>query len=423
MTAHKEWAGLNLDAEQRFVLTLARAFARAEAPERAAAAITRSATKVSSWQRVDQLLHVHRCNSVAYSVIRIPEVRDSGAIPQSFINSKREAYSSSFMRTTLEPPVLHRALNAMAAADVPALAIKGIAVGAWLYGDPALREHDDIDLLVPLERAEAADEVLKELGYIGGYRPPLYPGESPATASYSDPAGGYPIDLSFDPLHVFWQSPRERQISFDGWWSRRQQIRVGAADISTPGAEDQLLQLARHLQFHGYFRINWWIDLILLLRRGGDSLDWNLVERESSRHGVQAGLLRTLEMVADLYAFPLPGPITQQVNRRTPVQALHRRIWPDDLAVPNLRPAKGQEGTPIAPRFLTPGGVHPFAGLMLFLLDRRRRDYLRYLLQRIFPPSSWLRERQGDGSYPRLILAHWHGLRDLRKRVRRGRGL
>jgi hypothetical protein len=77
-----------------------------------------------------------------------------------------------------------------------------------------------------------------------------------------------------------------------------------------------------------------------------------------------------------------------------------------------------QVGTPIAPRFLSPGGVSPVAGTALFLIDRHRKVYLKYLGQRALPPRKWLLENYGDNSYPRLLHRHWQSLLELRRRVR-----
>ena len=339
--------------------------------------------------------------------------------PDTLFADARDWYRASFAKSVFEPPVLHRLLDAFSNADIPVLSIKGLSLGAWLYEDAALREHDDIDLLVPADAGLESDFVLTALGYGSGYRPPLYPGESPATASYHAPSGGIAVDLSFDPLHIFWQSTAERRSSFDGWWSRRQHVCIGGSTVAIPGPEDQLLMLARHLQFHGYFRVNWSVDVVVLLRRFGSALDWDLIGHESARHGIAGGVSRTMELLHSIWHDLPPSASSLPAGRF--VRRLHRRVWPDTLAIPWERTTREQEGTPIAPRFVSPGGVHPIAGLSLFALDPRRQKYFVYLGQRVLPPSSWLRERYGDGHYFSLLRQHWSGLRSLRQRVRNQR--
>jgi hypothetical protein len=338
--------------------------------------------------------------------------------PDEFVAAKRAWYGDSFARSVMEPATIARIHAAFAENGIPALSIKGYILGAWLYEDPAVREHDDIDFLLPQDMRDQADSLLVRLGFIAGYRPPLYPGELPGTATYTNSNGGMPVDLSFDPLQLFWQSAEQQRASFEGWWSRRRSLTLGRDHTHFPGPEDQFLQLARHIQFHGYFRTNWAVDLLLLLRRFGSEMDWHLAAAEATCHGIMSGVNRTLEILESVYSIERPEGARSAFHAGSAVRVLHRRIWPDELTIPQERPTKSQEGTPIVPRFLSPGGVRPVSGLALFALDQRRGRYLLYLGQRVLPPRVWLRETYGEGSYPRLLREHWRGLRALRRRVR-----
>jgi hypothetical protein len=412
------WAALQVDPEQAVVMAVARAYALGENPRTTRETLGCLAQHGVNWPRVDMLLHVHRISSLTYAVVRQPPVLDSGIFPDEFIATKREWYGNSFARSVMEPAAISRLQAAFAGAGIPALSIKGYILGAWLYEDPAVREHDDIDFLVPQDMRDQADALLVGLGYVPGYRPPLYPGELPGMANYASPDGGLPIDLSFDPLQLFWQTVAQRRATFDGWWSRRLILPLGKHQTCIPGPEDQFLQLARHIQFHGYFRINWAVDLLVLLRRFGADLDWQLAAAEAARFGIVSGVNRTLEILESVYAFDRPDGAVSAFRTGPVTRTLHRRIWADELTVPQERPTRSQEGTPIAPRFLSPGGVRPVSGLALFALDQRRARYLRYLGQRIIPPRAWLRETYGHGSYPHLVKHHWSELRALRRRVR-----
>jgi hypothetical protein len=422
-TLQLPWAGLQVDPEQAIVMTVARAYALGEDPRTTRDTLSCLARQGVSWSRLDTLLHVHRISSLTYAVLRQPPVLESGIFPDEFIATKREWYGNSFARSVMEPRAISRLQSAFTDAGIPALSIKGYILGEWLYDDPAVREHDDIDFLVPQDMRDQADDLLVGLGFTPGYRPPLYPGELPGMANYTNPAGGMPIDLSFDPLQLFWQTIAQRRATFDGWWSRRLTLPFDRGLTYIPGPEDQFLQLARHIQFHGYFRVNWAVDLLLLLRRFGAEMDWELAAAEAARFGILSGVNRTLEILESAYGIQRPEHARPAFNAGWAVRTLHRRIWPDELTIPQERPTKSQEGTPIAPRFLSPGGVRPLSGLALFALDQRRTRYLLYLGQRIFPPRSWLRDAYGEGSYPRLVKHHWGELRSLRRRVRSRRNL
>jgi hypothetical protein len=65
---------------------------------------------------------------------------------------------------TLAEHQLAEVLKVLTEASVPALVIKGAAVGAF-YPDPALRPYSDLDVLVPEMQLERAEEALQTLGY------------------------------------------------------------------------------------------------------------------------------------------------------------------------------------------------------------------------------------------------------------------
>jgi hypothetical protein len=410
---------LGSEGDRAFVWAVAHAAAH-ELPDRAAAPVLeRAAAGVDSWSVVMDLLRVHRCETLAYRILTMPAVRAACEPPESIVRGLRNWYRQTFERIAFEPRVVAGLLSELATAGVPALAIKGLVVGAWLYDDPVLREHDDIDLLVPEALAASAHSILTDIGYEAGYRPPLFPLESPGGADYRHPGRELHVDLSFDPWLLFWRNEAAHRDLFDTWWARRQDIEIGGYRLPTLGPEDQFIQLARHLQFHDYFRANMWVDLGRLLHRHGDRLDWDIVGRDARAFGIHGGLYRTLELLARGLAVTVPDAAADAMRPSWPVRRLHRSIWEDDLAGIRERPPIA--GRPIIPRFLSPGGPHVVAGVVLHTLSPSRGRTLQYLVRRYVPPQDWLRSvymDTGRRSYPALLRHHWQQLAELRRRVR-----
>jgi hypothetical protein len=93
---------------------------------------------------------------------------------------------------------LQRVLEALAAAEVPALIIKGAALAYTHYPDPALRPRVDADLLIPIASRSAAAAALERLGYTSV---PLTSGELVThQAAYAREDGGrrHVVDLHWE---------------------------------------------------------------------------------------------------------------------------------------------------------------------------------------------------------------------------------
>ena len=407
------------EGDLAFLRGLARAFAHGTAPPDAAADLEVLAAGISSWEAIELLLQMHRCAGIAYRVLTQPEVQRACRLPVETMDWLRSWYIDAFTRLVAEPPIVQTCLTALTDASVPALVIKGLAVGAWLYDDPALREHLDVDLAVSEDQADAVHAVLSNLGYerVSGPfdhphpfdGPPLSPGESLATISYFNRRRRMSIDLSFDPMRVFWRPDPSMPDPFRGWWERRQIVTIGAVQLPTLGPEDQFLQLSRHLQFHDFFRVTWFIDVLLLLRRHGDRLDWSYVGRQASAFGIRGGLYRTLELADRVYGVVAPDQAWRSLRPSVPVRVLNRRVWPDARAMPRDR--RVHAGNPLSPRMLGLGGTRQILGLLLLVFDRHRRRNIAHLVRRALPPRDWLQavygtELPSDASYLRLWRYH-----------------
>lgn len=398
--------------DQGLILALASAFGQGLLPAAAAGTIAGAGDRISSWAAVERLLRVHRCSTIAYHLLSQPEVRSALSPPDPTMNRLRARYLASFGRTAIDPRILRELLTVFADAGVPALVIKGLTLGVWLYDDPALREYDDFDFVVPEAKAEAVHTLLLDAGFACFINPFLRPrlrrNQTLEAASYQR-GDGVTVDLRFNPWRGLWRPEAAADDPFTGLWERRQTVTIAGLAVPTFGPEDQFLHLTRHLQEHDYFRAIWFVDVMLLLRRHGAILDWGLIGHEARRLGVHGGIYRTLEILARVYGYRAPDAAWSVLRPNVAVRHLHRRVWPDDLARQIDRPNLLRN--PMGPHHLTLrelGQGRQAAGLALLLLERNRVDTVAHLIRQRFPSRAWLRSvHGGDGMANESYLALW----------------
>lgn len=106
---------------------------------------------LADWHRLSPLLHRH--------------LDGGGGAPPRVVAALEERYFSNAARNLFVGASLRRVLEALAAADVPAMLLKGAALVESVYPEPAMREMLDLDILVPLARLDAANGALAALGY------------------------------------------------------------------------------------------------------------------------------------------------------------------------------------------------------------------------------------------------------------------
>jgi Uncharacterised nucleotidyltransferase len=83
--------------------------------------------------------------------------RPSSSVPALFLGAG--------LRAMLIDRVTAEVHGALAQAGIPAIVLKGPAIGNWLYGPDEVRGYGDTDLLIPHREWQHAGEVLESLGF------------------------------------------------------------------------------------------------------------------------------------------------------------------------------------------------------------------------------------------------------------------
>ncbi len=244
------------------------------------------------------------------------------------------------------------------AAGLRPIALKGVHLAERVYGDPALRPMNDIDVLFAPSELATAERVLADLGYHGKHRSPERgPGVVKHTSTWrrgdAEAASPNPY-LSGDGERMVEPhgSLKERWFGLEvditpGVRDRALPIEIGGQPCSVLSAEDALLHLCVHLSFNlimGQPSMVQLIDLGTFTAR--QSVDWETMVARTTARGAAAHVLASLELAADLLAAPVPQAARWGLWAAVP-RSLHRTVRSVGLqhvlrrtqqgAIPNLR--------------------------------------------------------------------------------------
>jgi len=242
-----------------------------------------------------------------------------GAPARDFLQRLRIDITAQHLRAHCELQALAATL---AASGIGWVVIKGPAVAALGYDDPALRYFVDVDVLVKNEHfGEVIDllcgngSVLMDVNWEAQLK--LDRAEAELLLPFQTP-----LDLHWHPVN----NGRARATTdFDvgAILSRKRALRIGpaGAQLPVPDAMDNMIVVALHGSLSGGHKLTWLKDLERL--SFSDPPDWaQLVERaEAAGVGPAVGLM--LQRSARLLGAAVPAPTIKGL--------LGRRPWADAL--------------------------------------------------------------------------------------------
>jgi Uncharacterised nucleotidyltransferase len=176
----------------------------------------------------------------------------------------------------------------------------------FLYGDIALRQAGDIDLLVRREQFSDVEQALAKIGYVPQTR--LSQAEQRAylrsgyECVFDSPAGR-------NVLEVQWAiQPRFYTVDFDmgALFDRAVKTDVAGQSMKTLSAEDLFLVLAVHAAKHVWARLIWICDLARLM--SFPSLQWELIALQAKTLGVLRVVNVSMLLASRLLGAEVPTP-------------------------------------------------------------------------------------------------------------------
>jgi hypothetical protein len=233
-----------------------------------------------AWQQLLTLAERHGIQPLLYQALE--SVRD--AIPAEAKQELEHIYQTNLHKALLMSRELIRIVHHLRSFDLDVMPYKGAALAEFLYGDIALRQTGDIDLLVRREEFSRVQDALEKIAYVPQTRFSEVEQRAYLKSAYEcvfdGPAGR-------NLLEVQWAiEPRFYSVDFDmdGVFDRAVKIEVAGQEMKTPAAADLFLILAVHAAKHAWDRLIWICDIARLMRLS--SMDWDWIASRAATLGV-----------------------------------------------------------------------------------------------------------------------------------------
>lgn len=289
------------------------------------------------------------------------------AIPAPFLGRLRSHYEANARKNLLLSNILAEVQELLECRGVASMMLKGPALAASLYGDLALREFSDLDLLVHRSDILRARQILLGAGFQSPV--PLSPAQERLCLRWDNE---FPFHRGAhqNVLELQWRvAPFFYAVDFDldAQFERAIPAIVGEASCRTLCPEDLLLVLCVHAAKHSWARLAWLCDIAWLLRT--QNLDWTQIKEQAETLGIEWILLVTLALSRQCYKSSLPLSLQRDIEESPDVQRLTAEIAGRIIS---------QEHMDIS---------SPEYFLLMWRLRERWRDRIRFVTRLAFTPG------------------------------------
>jgi Uncharacterised nucleotidyltransferase len=262
--------------------------------------------------------------------------RFESRVPSLWLERLEKASRTSTTRSLYLTAEMARVVELLESRGVPAIPYKGPVLAMQAYGDVALRQFHDMDVIVPQERMAEAHTALQASGYRARFpwshesNLPLVriPGEYTYRGEGSDCLLELHTELTMRHF--------PERINLDALRERLVNVPLGGSQVKTFCVEDELVILAVHGAKDFWQKLGWVVDLSELISSAG-RVNWDVVFETATALNAERMLLLALSLASDLLDTRLPVPVFEKIQNDRTVLSLTEQVERKLLAP---RPAK-----------------------------------------------------------------------------------
>jgi hypothetical protein len=301
------------------ISTLAQLCARRQAPGDSSERIRALAEGATDW---GALLAAATDHGVAPLLCqRMPELAGH-ALPAEWRDRFRRQLNDYARRNLLLTAELIRVLRALERAGVQAAPFKGPVLAQQAYGDLALRDFSDLDIVLPHSQIQEAHRAMESLGY-GSANAGLAiaEGRIPGQYAYRSNTRATLVELHTEKTMRYLPAP----IDWKTAAARFETVSLAGQPVPTFSAEDTLMLVCVHGAKHFWTRLAWICDVAELVQ-APRAMDWQRAESLAREMRCRRMWLLGLALASQVLSAPLPYSVARQIREDARLGVLARRV-------------------------------------------------------------------------------------------------
>jgi hypothetical protein len=217
---------------------------------------------------------------------------------------------------------LFRLAERCAAQNIAVAVVKGPALAVQAYGDAAMRNYGDLDLLVRHADIARATQLMIDAGY-----QPQIPlsaiaaGKIPGQYTFRQPEAQLLVEMHNDRTMRYYPQPLQIEKIFE----RRVKVQIDGRDIPVPAIEDHLVLICIHGAKHFWERLMWVADVAALIARHPE-LRWEQAAQAAEDVGAGTMLHGGLLLAAQVLQAPLPAGVLARAKNDGAARRMTKQV-------------------------------------------------------------------------------------------------
>lgn len=277
------------------------------------------------WAHLNELAEIHRVSPLLF---RSLACLDFARVSEETMGRLRERFTRNALRNLLLAAALTEIVSLCEAHGIVAVPFKGPTLAASVYGDLALRDFIDLDILVYPQDLVRAGDLMLALGYEAlepeSGQHPLVDNNLWHELKFWRSHGQVLVELH-TCLRAHWQLPDSLALDLSKLSPRLKTMRMGGKTLYTLAPEDLLLMLCVHGTCHHWSRLSWIVDVAETVS-AEQEIDWEMFLEHARRLGVRRIVYLALRLAEGLLGANLPEKVRQQVQADRSVEQLERQV-------------------------------------------------------------------------------------------------
>jgi hypothetical protein len=291
------------------------------------------------WNEYVRLVERHRTSALSWAALK----RVAGVtIPRETAKTLKRRSDACRIKAAIHLQLLMEMLKALNTAGIWAMPLKGPLLSLELYGDAALRESKDLDVLVAQADVEAARQSLSEIGWerkTDDAR--LSPRQSEFLSRHEHHVSFVHKALRCE-LELHWRSRWENGDARELCAGATLRTEWQGCCYEAMSVVDLTVDLCGHGGSHAWFRAKWLSDVARIFADGRVEAE-AVLERARSA-GQERALLQCMKLLEDAYGLPVPEAIEREVRGLDPFlvnRAVEKLTDPAESGVAAKQSLKG----------------------------------------------------------------------------------